>query len=228
MLSHEHHTAVKICGFKREHMNEWIPKLSMQYIGFVLAPSKRQVNPEFVRDFMKPLISNVDRPQAVGVFVNPTMEQLISVLAVAPLDVIQLHGQESPDFCHQVRQQLDKPVIKVFSLQDQQPEKDAKRLKRYKDTIDAVLLDTHDPIYGGGSGKTFNWDVIPQWKNAAHGIGVRLFVAGGLDEENVQQLIEQYQPDGVDISSGVEIDGEKSLVKIRNFIERVRSSEAIT
>ena len=93
----------------------------------------------------------------------------------------------------------------------------AERIAPYAGAIDAALIDTA----GGGTGAVFDWRLIADYKAAAHGIGVPLYVAGGLNEHNVRELIDAHAPDGVDVSSGVETDGAKDPVKIRSFVRRV-------
>ncbi|MFD2672906.1 phosphoribosylanthranilate isomerase [Marinicrinis sediminis] len=232
-------TAVKICGFKElEHVKQ-AAKLGITQMGFIFAPSKRQVEAEFVRRASLELDQLVEqdasqgehtKPELVGVFVNPAMDELKQVMREIQLDVIQLHGQESPSFCQSCKTAFKAKVWKVFSLkrsEDSAEEQTELRpitvLKPYAGLIDAVLLDTHDPVYGGGSGKSFNWEIIPEWKEAAEQIGVPLYVAGGLDAENVVELLDTYAPHGVDISSGVESNGVKDNMKMTAFMERVRS-----
>lgn len=86
------------------------------------------------------------------------------------------------------------------------------------------MLDTHDPLYGGGSGKTFAWERIPAYAEWAKSREIALFVAGGLQPDNVQQLIQTYTPFGVDVSSGVETEGVKDIAKITAFVERVKQA----
>jgi phosphoribosylanthranilate isomerase len=98
-----------------------------------------------------------------------------------------------------------------------------RQLGGYRGAVDAILLDTHDPVYGGGSGTTFAWECIPPYLRWAREAGIRLLVAGGLSADNVGELVAAYGPDGVDVSSGVETDGVKDIAKIRDFVERVTS-----
>jgi phosphoribosylanthranilate isomerase len=221
---------VKICGIQSMDMLASITHLPIAHIGFVFAKSKRQVTAEQAGEMIQYLkriaLNGVSVPLTVGVFVNPDEEELERILQTAPLDVVQLHGQETPDFCGLVKGRFGVQVFKAVSLQksnaaDLSYEEVAEQLDPYLDTIDAVLLDTYDPIYGGGSGKTFAWEYIPVYQEWANGAGVKLLVAGGLLPDNVTQLLSEYQPDGVDVSSGVETDGVKDVAKITAFVERV-------
>ncbi|WP_281886953.1 phosphoribosylanthranilate isomerase [Paenibacillus sp. YYML68] len=238
---------VKICGILSAEMAEHVAKLEVDYIGFVFARSKRQVSAAQAAEMIRSIrsASPERKVKAAGVFVNPTLEELDAIVSEAPLDVVQLHGQESANYCREVKSRYGAygiEVIKVFSLStagaasvgeegavEAEAESDSyesaanKLLEPYRDAVDGVLLDTFDPLYGGGSGKTFAWDAIPPYQAWCREAGVPLLVAGGLLPDNVSGLLEQYRPDGVDVSSGVETDGTKDLSKIITFVERVKS-----
>lgn len=221
---------VKICGLQSVEVLKSIVHLPIAHIGFVFAPSKRQVTPEKAAELISYLKSEEANggsvPLTVGVFVNPSKEQLTNILAVAPLDIVQLHSQETPDFCQWVREYFQVKVFKSISISKSENkvpnlEDVAAQLDPYIGTVDAVLLDTFDPIYGGGSGTTFAWDCIPVYQEWASSAGIGLLVAGGLRPDNVDQLVTAYHPDGVDVSSGVETEGVKDIAKITAFMERV-------
>jgi phosphoribosylanthranilate isomerase len=223
-------TTAKICGIQSVDMLASIAHLPIKHIGFVFAKSKRQVTPiqagEMIRYLEREASTGASVPLTVGVFVNPTEEELESILQLAPLNVVQLHGQETPMFCRLVKERFNVQVFKAVSLQKSAasaPAYDevAEQLNPFQGVIDAILLDTFDPVYGGGSGKTFAWDCIPVYQEWASKAGIKLLVAGGLEPDNVAQLIADYKPDGVDVSSGVETDGVKDVAKITAFVERV-------
>ncbi|MCZ8520526.1 MULTISPECIES: phosphoribosylanthranilate isomerase [Paenibacillus] len=231
---------VKICGLQTLAHVEEVSRLPVDYIGFVFARSKRQVTPETAGELIGALrsvpLTSTHRPQAVGVFVNPTLGELADVLAKARLDVIQLHGVETPTFCREVKERWPQVnICKVFTLKAPEGSGDlvqeserageaaaALQLEPYRDAVDGMLLDTFDPVYGGGSGKTFAWEAIPAYQAWCREAGIPLLVAGGLQPDNVGDLLGAYAPDGVDVSSGVETDGVKDLAKIASFVERVR------
>lgn len=201
--------------------------LPVDFIGFVFAPSRRRVTPEQaallaaqLKAWMTPEI-----PQSVGVFVNPDLEELAAIVEEAQLDVVQLHGQESPQFCREVKERLGTRVFKVLSVQSLNENSEASiNHELYAGVIDGLLLDTFDPVYGGGSGSTFAWEEIPAYRDWARAQGIPLFVAGGLLPSNVAELIDKYSPDGVDVSSGVESDGVKDIDKIAAFVGRVKQA----
>ncbi|MFS0722640.1 phosphoribosylanthranilate isomerase [Paenibacillus sp. 1P07SE] len=216
-------TRVKICGLRDADTIRAMDGLAVDEIGFIFAKSRRQVTPEQAQD----LISEVSmlrnrqglQPRTVGVFVNPTLAELTGILAAAQLDVVQLHGEEDPELCHAVKDQLGREVWKVLSAGEETGDV-AARLAPYAGTIDALLIDTA----GGGTGKAFQWHLIPAYAEEARRLGIPLYVAGGLHSGNVQELIRDYAPQGIDISSGVEKDGIKDIGLIKQFIERVKEA----
>ncbi|KUP20360.1 phosphoribosylanthranilate isomerase [Paenibacillus sp. DMB5] len=221
---------VKICGLQDVEVLKSMKRLPLDYIGFVFAPSRRRVTAEQAA-LLAAELSNWETgkaPGAAGVFVNPELKELQELLAVVPLNVIQLHGQESPDYCREVK--LAFPQAKVWkalsvagSGQAEGTEGES-MVDSYAGTVDALLLDTYDPQGSGGSGRTFDWSRIPFFRQAAARHGLPLFVAGGLHPDNVGELLRDYSPDGVDVSSGVESSGVKDIAKMTSFVERVKQS----
>ncbi|WP_405153024.1 phosphoribosylanthranilate isomerase [Paenibacillus sp. FSL K6-0108] len=223
--------AVKICGLQDVEVLKSMINLPVDYVGVVFAPSRRRITPEQGAELREVLLdwTMFDRPKLTGVFVNPALVELESIMQISRLDVIQLHGQESPEFCEQVKQRFGTEVFKAFSFPKDETGSLADHtallaLDPYKNVVDAILLDTFDPLYVGGSGKTFAWERIPFYAKWARKHGIALFVAGGLQPDNVQQLIQTYAPDGVDVSSGVESEGVKDIAKITAFVERVKQA----
>ncbi|MGG4104215.1 phosphoribosylanthranilate isomerase [Paenibacillus lautus] len=219
-------TALKICGLQSVEVLKSMINLPVDYIGFVFAKSRRKVSPQQAAQLIQ-VLREWDHdmiPAAVGVLVNPDLNELEELLREAALDVVQLHGQESPQFCREVKERFPVSVFKAVSIESDRSE--AERLSAldpYAGSIDGLLIDTYDPVYGGGSGKTFAWDLIPPYQQWAKRQGIPLFVAGGLDSDNVSHLIGQYAPYGVDVSSGVESEpGVKDINKVIAFVERVK------
>lgn len=225
---------VKICGLKDAETVKAVLHLPIDHIGFIFAKSKRQVTQaeagELVRAVRAGRESGLPVPQTVGVFVNPTEERIAEVLREAPLDVIQLHGSEDPAFCRRVRETFGVRVLRVFSVAGSETggepagpaESPEAALSPFAGCIDGLLLDTA----GGGTGKTFEWSRIPDYLAWARRTGIPLLVAGGLTPDNVADLLAEYEPDGVDVSSGVETDGVKDIAKITAFVERVKRHES--
>jgi phosphoribosylanthranilate isomerase len=221
-------TSVKICGLMNMDTVRAITHLPIDQVGFVFAPSKRQVTPKQAGEMIallqlsiKPLTKFA--PKTVGVFVNPTRELIAETMAEAQLDVIQLHSPETVEFCQWIKDTYQVSLYKVISVSESREIKQQlELLEPYVKVVDAILLDTYDPIVGGGTGKTFAWDCITEYLAWTRRFGLKLIVAGGLNADNVQQLIADYHPDGVDISSGVETNGSKDPLKIKAFVERVK------
>ncbi|WP_433946443.1 phosphoribosylanthranilate isomerase [Paenibacillus sp. SN-8-1] len=215
--------SVKICGLQDVEVLKSMINLPIDHIGFVFANSKRQVTADQAAALI-PILEDWDRPvkpESVGVFVNPTIEELSHILQKASLDIVQLHGQESPEFCREVKKRFGVKVFKVLSVK-QGNNREGSDLVDYRGALDGLLLDTYDPIYGGGSGQTFDWKQIEPYQKWTKQEGIPLIIAGGLHPDNVGDLLENFQPDGVDVSSGVETDGLKDIAKIRAFVERVK------
>lgn len=225
-------TVVKICGLQDVEVLKSMLHLPVDYIGFVFAPSRRQVTMEAASVLLQQLQhwENETHPESVGVFVNPEMAYLSKVMERSPLDVIQLHGHEDAKFCHDVKRQFGVKVFKALSINSNgniaddgsDSSKHPLLPKDYVGAIDAMLLDTFDPVYGGGSGRTFAWDHILSYQEESRKLNIPLFIAGGLDPSNVGELITKYHPYGVDVSSGVESNGLKDIDKVIAFVERVK------
>ncbi|MBC1924587.1 phosphoribosylanthranilate isomerase [Listeria innocua] len=197
---------VKICGLKKSVDVKAAVENEADMIGFVFAKSKRQVTIEQAHQLAKNIPSNIKK---VGVFVNPTEEELTAAIKGVPLDIVQLHGQEPTEQADRT----DAEVIKAF------PVKEGKLPNNINDYSNAyILLDAPAEEYEGGSGKTFDWDKI----NSDLLINNKLIIAGGLNAENVKEAISRFEPYAVDISSGVETNGEKDPEKIKIFIKTAK------
>ncbi|MCM3142448.1 phosphoribosylanthranilate isomerase [Brevibacillus sp. MER 51] len=211
-------TRLKICGIKRAETLALLKALEVDYVGLVFAPSKRQVDAQTAGQLLAAVPGH---PPAVGVFVNPTMEELEEVLSKAPLSVIQLHGQETPQFCQQVRERFAIPVWKALAVGGEADA--AQAIQSYRGIVSAFLFDTYDPTQAGGTGKKFSWEQIPALQAACE--EAYCIIAGGIHAGNVGELTGQYQAGIVDVSSGVETDGEKDAEKMKTLVERVKAHE---
>jgi len=209
-------TRVKICGIKRPETLALLAELEVDYAGFVFAPSKRKVEAAAAGSLLAAVPGH---PPAVGVFVNPTLAELDEVLGQVPLAVIQLHGQEEPEYCRQVRERYSVPVWKALAVGGE--EDAAVVIGRYAAAVDAFLFDTYDPSQAGGTGKRFSWEQIAVLQEACR--DKACIIAGGINAGNVHELVQRYQAAMIDVSSGVETDGEKDAEKIKTLVERVRA-----
>ncbi|MBM4761967.1 phosphoribosylanthranilate isomerase [Bacillus sp. B15-48] len=196
---------VKICGVRSTEIALQAVEAGADALGFVFATSKRQIGAEQAREIIKELPENIWK---VGVFVNESLEKIADIVEIAGLTHIQLHGEENPG--HYVA--LGKPIIKSLSISS---DEDIKRLDTFK--TDYILLDSPPALYKGGNGTSFEWGLAAGNKNRG-----KIILAGGLDSENVKKAIDTVQPAMVDVSSGVETDGEKDINKIRSFIKQAK------
>lgn len=217
---------LKVCGLRDTATASEIAALDIDYIGFMFAPSRRRVTAVEAGAMIAAIRSQGGNSRFVGVFVNPSIEELSAVMEIAPLDVIQLHGQEDAAMIRECRAAFAGVAVwKAIGVSDKDTEAAAlQRLAPYAGLIDGLLLDAYDPKAHGGTGRTFRWETIPVYQAWTMGQGVPLFVAGGLHADNVRSLLDEYAADGVDVSSGVETDGVKDVDKIRTFVQRVKKS----
>lgn len=184
-------------------------RAGVDFLGFVFAPSKRQVTAEEAAAIIETLPEHV---QTVGVFVNETVENIITIAEHVKLDYIQLHGDETPEFC----KHIPFPVIKAFSIET---EHDIRQMEQYDCAY--YLVDSPGVDYRGGSGIPFDWNVLENM-NLSKG---QLILAGGLNVDNITDAINKVHPAGVDVSSGVETNGEKDIEKITAFIQKAKKEE---
>jgi phosphoribosylanthranilate isomerase len=192
-----------------EYVNELLP----DYIGFVFAKSKRQVDLKQAITLSTKLDCRIKK---VGVFVNEEIHRVRQLAKDVSLDILQFHGNEDESYLSNFK---DFAVWKSKSI-DISAETIAQdimsELNKYP--IDAVVLDSSVKGIVGGTGESFNWKLIPKIN-----IEKKLILAGGLKAHNVDEAIRMAKPYAVDISSGVESDGVKDFNKIKKFIEKVRS-----
>ena len=209
-------TRIKICGLKTaEHVDTAI-QVGADALGFVLyAPSSRAID-------LSKLAALAGRVPAfvttVALFVNPTKEEVETALDAARIDLLQFHGDEPEAFCVS----FGRPYIKAFAVTDTF---DLLQSSVQYATASALLLDT--PSAGhGGSGKTFNWQLI-NTTNKPSATAPRLVLSGGLTAANVADAISVVRPFAVDVSSGVEISrGVKSSELIQDFCRAVRAADS--
>ena len=192
-------TKVKICGLSTKGAVEAAVSAGADYIGFVFAPSKRQVTLEEAAELAVFIPVDVKK---VGVFVSPSRADLLEAIEKVGLDLVQVHGQVADDLFE------DLPCASIQAVQvdgdGHVPNSQA----------DYLLFDA--PV--AGSGQTFDWGKLD-----TAGLAQPFFIAGGLHEDNVEDAIQYFTPFAVDVSSGVETDGKKDHEKIRRFIERVKN-----
>ena len=199
---------IKICGITNLEDALLAAELGADALGFIFYPkSPRKVAPETAREIIAQLPPFV---ASVGVFVDEAAATVRDLVARVGLDWVQLHGQESPEYCRS----LGPKVIKGFRIMD---EKSLLELEPYRDGVQAFLLDTYKKGQVGGTGEVFDWRLA----RAAQKYG-RIILAGGLRPENVAQAIAAAQPDAVDAASGTEAaPGKKDPAKLRAFFKAI-------
>lgn len=202
---------VKICGITSLEAAVVAEKMGADLIGFVFASSRRKISVSQAARIAR----SVSKVGKVGVFVNSPLAEVKEIAEVCKLDFVQLHGEESPDYCRNV----GVPIIKAFQVGEYF---DVSQIADYD--VERILLDTLVADQVGGTGKVFDWQ-----QGAALIAQIRqpVLVAGGLTSGNVGQAIRLMKPQGVDVSGGVETGGSKDSEKIRQFVQAVRQSEGV-
>jgi phosphoribosylanthranilate isomerase len=201
---------IKICGMTNSEDALCAAELGADAIGFVFAPSPRQISPEKARDIIVALPPLV---QTVGVFVDEDPEKVGSIAAFCHLDLLQFHGKESAAYCRR----FGRRVIKAVRVRNKSGLEDC---SQYSGVVDALLLDTHVAASGqfGGTGLSFEWNVALEAKKYG-----RIILAGGLNPDNVAAAISAAKPYAVDASSGLEQKpGVKDHEKMARFVQTVR------
>jgi len=222
---------IKICGLTKLDQAQAIAQMGVNAIGFICVPaSPRYISASAIGQITAnliapsseimgvglsptPIILNLD---LIGVFVNASIGEICKTVEIAGLNAVQLHGDESPEFCIELRSQLAKidikvKVIKAFRVKNQAGLAQAQLFSK---VADALLLDAYDPQMAGGTGKTLDWQMLRDFAPNCD-----WWLAGGLSPDNVEQAIALVSPNGLDVSSGVERSaGDKDLAKVQKFV----------
>ena len=204
---------VKICGITQPQQGKTIASLGATALGFICVPSSpRYVNSEKIKAVIEQLPQEIDK---IGVFANSSKEEIAQIVAESGLTGVQLHGDESLAFCEELRQLLPKvELIKALRIKAAD---DFDRAKSYTEYVDTLLLDAYHPQQLGGTGKTLNWDMLQQFNPSCP-----WFLAGGLTPQNILEALNKVQPNGIDLSSGVEkAPGDKDLDKVSQLFEQL-------
>lgn len=204
-------TRVKICGLTRGSDLAAAVAAGADAVGLVFhAPSPRAVEVEQARALaaaLPPLVTGV------GLFVDAEPDLVRSVLARVPLAVLQFHGAEPPDYCRA----FHRPWIKAIRMA---AGTDLRAMtERYREA-QGWLLDTYDPKAAGGTGRRFDWDLIPGW------LAPRIILAGGLNPDNAAEAVRRVRPYALDVSGGVEAArGVKDPARIEAFLRGVKDGD---
>jgi phosphoribosylanthranilate isomerase len=218
-----HRTRIKICGLTRVEDMHAAVAAGADAIGFVFHPgSPRYVAPEQAAQILAAVPPFVT---TVGLFVNVDPAQVAAVIARAPVSTLQFHGDESPEQCRAIAEAVNRPFLRALRVK---PGAAAADLLKYEldyraasKLFTGLLMDTWVEEFGG-SGKVFDWSLIPEE------LAPRVVLSGGLSAHNVTDAVVRVRPFAVDVSSGVEqAKGIKDAAKIRAFIQQVRAADAV-
>ena len=211
---------VKICGLTNYEDAAKAVALGADYIGFIFAESPRRVDAETVAGIIKKLKENKagNKVKAVGVFVNEEKENVDKIIKQSGIDIVQLHGDESPAYANK----LTFPWYKVFRISSHEDVDNQIFPKGYLWQCNRLLVDTKGESLYGGTGKRIDLSVAKYAKDRTEVMGKEFFLAGGITPENVFELLSGIRPDGIDIGSGIEeVEGKKSHEKMELLFEEI-------
>ena len=217
-------TKIKICGLNKVDDALAAANAGADFLGIVFEPhSRRRVDMDDARSLIQSFRTRWHReePRWVGVFANQPLEKVNHLLDYCNMDMAQLSGHESLEYCGQ----LVRPALKVFHVRNDAPAQEVLEavecsLKIYQDSGHMCMLDTFKEGILGGTGQVFDWGVAQELARDHS-----FLLAGGLSSENVPEAIRQVMPWGLDVSSGIETDGQKDAAKIARFIAQVRQTD---
>lgn len=204
---------VKICGITNLADARYASGAMVDYLGFIFYDN----SPRFIAPAEAGAIINwIEGPEKIGVFVNQPLDDVNRIAKESGLDLVQLHGNETLEYC----QLIEKPIIKVIHIPpDYEIEELKAKVLLYSEVSQFLLFDSKIDGQWGGTGKTFNWNILKEITG-----DTSFFLSGGLNPENLEEAIEMVQPYAVDISSGVEEEpGIKDFEKIEAVMEIVRN-----
>lgn len=203
---------IKVCGMKDKDNIGQLVGLKPDYIGFIFHSTSKR----YIREIDQDILSIIpDVIKKVGVFVDEPMDSLIEKYLRNKINVLQLHGNEIPEYCEELRN-LSIPVIKAFRINGYF---DFKKTKVYESCCDYFLFDTAGKL-AGGNGKKFDWSLLNQYKGDKP-----FFLSGGIGPEDLADLLQIEHPNfyGIDLNSGFETaPGEKDILKLGSFMDKLR------
>jgi phosphoribosylanthranilate isomerase len=208
----ENRTKVKICGITNLEDARFVSGALADYIGFIFYPdSPRYIDPAKAGA----IINWLEGPEKVGIFVNQPLDDVQSTAKQTGLDYVQLHGEESVEYCNLI----EKPVIKAFHISpDTTADSLNEAVEPYLEAAEYFLFDTKLPGQWGGTGTSFNWSILKEIADMKP-----YFLSGGLNPDNVRSAIELTRPHAIDLSSGVEESpGLKDFAKIETLFDELR------
>lgn len=197
---------VKICGITNIEDAILSVELGADMLGFIFYPkSKRYISPETCKDIIAEIPTGIKK---VGVFVNESNEVINRIIEKTNIDVVQLHGDETTSDIHKI----NTGIIKAFRVSNNFDFAQIEIFKKHQ-----ILLDSSDPTNYGGTGKTFNWDIIPPDMRG------KIILAGGISSANIEFIYKSISPFGVDLSSSLELSpGKKDPAKLKDFFTIIK------
>ena len=199
---------VKICGITAKKDALRAVKLGADALGFIFAPSPRQIPMGKARCIIQAIPPFV---KTVGVFVNEETKTIREHINYCGLDLVQLHGDESPEFCRE----LMPKSVKAFRIKD---DSNIQKCAEYQADVRALILDTYAADKVGGTGKTFDWQLAAKIRET----GIPIILSGGLGPSNIEEAIRLVRPYAVDVNSGVEErPGNKSYALMKELMEKI-------
>ena len=200
---------VKVCGITNYQDAAMAVQIGVDALGFIFAPSPRQIMPQKAREIIGAIPPFV---KTVGVFVDERPEAIREIMLFCGLDLVQFHGDESPDFCAEFMPR----TIKGFRIRNRS---DIESVALYKGNTRAILLDTYAKGKRGGTGKTFDWNIALTGKAP----GIPVILSGGLTPSNIGDAISTVKPYAVDVNSGIEErPGKKDYILMKELVEKIR------
>lgn len=213
-MPEEDRIKVKICGITTLEDARFASGALADYLGFVFY----EESPRYVEPARAGAIRNwIEGLQCVGVFVNQPLDDVNMIARQTGVDLVQLHGNETPAYCELV----EKPVVKALHVDSEASAGSlSEEVRQYENTADYLLFDTKVEGAWGGTGQTFDWDLLKEVSG-----NLPFFLAGGITPDNVIEACEAAAPHAVDVSSGVEAGrpGIKDYDKIDELMNRMRS-----
>lgn len=204
---------LKVCGLKHERNIKELMQLPIDYMGFIFyKKSLRFVEEQLSFDFIRTIPKHIKK---TGVFVNENSYSIFDKIAHYDLDMIQLHGNETPELCAELKPYIK--VMKAFQIQD---DFDFKQLENYLSVVDYFLFDSSSESYGG-SGKAFNWHLLKNYN-----YNIPFFLSGGINEEHIEEIKQLHIPQliAIDINSKFETEpGLKNTEHLKQFILKLNS-----
>lgn len=215
---------VKICGITQPEQGVAIAPLGADALGFIcVSQSPRYVTPQQIQAITQVLPTQTLKGEPlsrIGVFANGDLDLIQQTVEIGQLTGVQLHGDESPEFCQQVKAKLPEvELIKAFRVRSAET---LAQITPYESIANTLLLDAYTPQALGGTGHTWDWTLLKTFAPK-----LPWFLAGGLTPDNVNQAVTTLTPPGIDLSSGVELaPGNKDLKKVKQLFQQLMILQA--